>query len=87
VTLRYCIAFAYGVKEVVSGVRGLRGWRNSGFDYCGQGGPAGDAGANKLPEMMQALLAQRLQVQVSHGDEGVQRVRADRGEKEEWAEA
>ncbi len=60
VTLRYCIAFAYGVKEYqVFGPSWLGELR---FDILAKG--AAGTRREQLPEMMQALLAQRFKLQV-----------------------
>lgn len=60
VTLRYCVAFAYGLKEYqVSGPP----WTNEvRYDILAKG-PAGTR-KDQLPAMMQALLAERLKVEV-----------------------
>ena len=59
VTLRYCVAFAYGLKEYqVSGP----GWIGElRYDVLAKG-PEGTR-REQLPEMMQALLAQRFKLQ------------------------
>ncbi len=60
VTLRYCVAFAYGLKEYqVSGPSWLGELR---FDIVAKG--PGGTQREQLPEMMQALLAQRFKLQV-----------------------
>jgi uncharacterized protein (TIGR03435 family) len=61
-TLWYCISYAYGMKSYqMSGPDWLR---NARYDIVAKG-PAGTAG-DQLPKMMQALLADRLKVQVHH---------------------
>ena len=62
VTLKYCIAFAFGIKEYqVSGP----GWLGeTRFDIVAKG-PEGTK-REQLPEMMQALLAERFRLEVHH---------------------
>ena len=61
-TLKYCITFAYGVKSYqVSGPAWLN---DSRFDIVAKG-PEGTR-REQLPEMMQALLAERFQLQAHH---------------------
>jgi len=62
VTLKYCIAFAYGLKEYqVFGPGWLAGPR---FDIVAKG-PEGTR-REQLPEMMQALLVERFKLEVHH---------------------
>ncbi|HUB80418.1 MAG TPA: TIGR03435 family protein [Bryobacteraceae bacterium] len=62
VTLKYCIAFSYGIKEFqVSGP----GWLGEArYDIVAKG-PLGTK-REQLPEMMQALLAERFKLEVHH---------------------
>ena len=62
VTLKYCIAFAYAVKEYqVSGPAWLSEAR---YDIVAKG-PEGTR-REQLPAMMQALLAERFKLEVHH---------------------
>jgi uncharacterized protein (TIGR03435 family) len=62
VTLRYCLAFAYGVKEYqISGPAWLG---SSRFDILAKGSEG--TRHEQLPDMMQALLAERFKLQVHH---------------------
>jgi uncharacterized protein (TIGR03435 family) len=62
VTLKYCLAFAYRMKEFqVSGPQWLGETR---FDIVAKG--AEGTKAEQLPEMMQALLAERFKIGLHH---------------------
>ena len=61
-TLWYCISYAYGMKSYqMSGPDWLK---NVHYDIAAKG-PAG-TGRDQLPKMMQALLADRLKLEVHH---------------------
>jgi len=62
VTLRYCIAFAYGLREYqVSGPAWIGETR---YDIVAKAAPG--TRHNQLPDMMQQLLAERFQLQAHH---------------------
>lgn len=62
VTLKYCIAFAYAIKEYQ--VFGPAWLGEARYDIVAKG-PEG-ARREQLPEMMQALLAERFRLEVHH---------------------